>query len=252
MTETAHTSPGSDQPPCVRVAIVVPLANEEVTVTDFLERVLKQLGTGDLVFGVLDSVTRDNTLAKVEASAKLDARIRPVWAPENRSVVDAYFRGYREAMASGAEWILEMDGGMSHRPEEIPRFLNLIDQGYDYVGGCRFMKGGSHVGSLRRRLVSRSGSILARLTLGTRMRDMTSGFEMFSRRAMEQVLKCGVHSRANFFQSEIKYLLRDWRWIEVPINYRSTNSRVAAGSIREALGNLWKLRGRPGADKGPS
>jgi dolichol-phosphate mannosyltransferase len=84
------------------------------------------------------------------------------------------------------------------------------------------------------------------------MRDMTSGFEMFSRHAMEQVLSSGVQSRANFFQTEIKYLLRDWRWIEVPINYRSTNSRVAAGSIREALGNLWKLRGRPGADEGAS
>ena len=194
------------------------------------------------MFGVLDSVSHDDTLAKVESMAKLDARVRPIWAPENRSVVDAYFRGYREAIASGAEWILEMDGGLSHSPEEMPRFLDLIDQGYDYVGGCRFMKGGSHEGSRRRRMVSRSGSILARLVLGTRMHDMTSGFEMFSRKAMEHVLATGVQSRANFFQTEIKYKLRNWRWIEVPINYQSTKNRVASGSIREALVNLWKLR----------
>jgi dolichol-phosphate mannosyltransferase len=222
--------------------VVVPLANEAATINDFLSRVLQQLGPDDVVFGVLDSVSRDDTRAKVEAFAQLDGRVRAVWAPENRSVVDAYFRGYREALASGAQWILEMDGGMNHSPEEMPKFLNLIDRGYDYVGGCRFMEGGSHVGSLRRRLVSRSGSILARLTLGTHMQDMTSGFEMFSRPAMEQVLRSGVRSRANFFQTEIKYLLRDWRWIEVPINYRSTNSRVAVGSILEAIRNLWKLR----------
>lgn len=243
MTEPAHTSPGPNQPACVRVAVVVPLANEEATIEDFLERVLQQLGPDDLVFGVLDTVSRDQTRAKLDAIAKLDARVRPVWAPEDRSVVDAYFRGYRDALESGAQWILEMDGGLSHSPEEMPEFLNLIDKGYDYVGGCRFMTGGSHVGSLRRRLVSRAGSLLARLTLGTHMHDMTSGFEMFSRSAMEQVLATGVHSRANFFQTEIKYMLRDRPWIEVPINYRSTNSRVASGSILEAIRNLWKLRG---------
>ncbi len=235
----------------VRLAIVIPLASEEATITDFLTRVLEQLDADDLVFCVLDAVSRDDTRAKVDSLGLQDARVRSIWAPENRSVVDAYFRGYREAYAAGAGWILEMDGGMSHQPEEIPQFVALIDRGYDYVAGCRFMRGGSHTGSSRRRLVSRGGSGLARLVLGTRMRDMTSGFEMFSRRAMERVLCHGVQSRANFFQTEIKYMLRDWRWIEVPINYRSTSNRIAQGSITEACRNLWKLRTRSGSGESP-
>jgi len=234
----------TDQPPRPRLAVVVPLANEGSTLCAFLERVVAQLGPDDAVFCVVDRVSRDDTRAKLDEFARSEGRVHAIWAPQDRSVVDAYFRGYREAFGSGALWILEMDGGMSHRPEEIPRFLAKIDHGYDYVGGCRFMHGGSHVGSVRRRLISRGGSILARLVLRTRMRDMTSGFEMFSRRAMEHVLKDGVRSHANFFQTEIKYLLRDWRWIEVPINYRSTKSRVAPGSVRDALRHLWKLRGR--------
>jgi len=242
MIETTPDLPVQDQLRCVRVAVVVPLANEGASIDDFLERVLRQLGPDDLVFTVLDSVSRDDTRARVEAFAELDTRVRPVWAPENRSVVDAYFRGYREALGSGARWILEMDGGMSHIPEEMREFLDLIDQGYDYVGGCRFMVGGSHTGSVRRRLVSRSGSILAGVWLGVHMHDMTSGFEMFSRSAMERVVNCGVRSRATFFQTEIKYLLRDTRWTEVPINYRSTTGRAKPGSIRDAVRNLWRLR----------
>src|SRR5207253_1150047 len=140
-------------------------------------------GPEDRVFCVLDEASRDRTREMVEAFGARDPRVRLVWAPENRSVMDAYFRGYREAYESGAAWILEMDGGMSHRPEEISRYVALIDRGYDFVAGCRFMEGGSHRGSVRRRLVSRGGSALARAVLGTRMRDMTSGFEMFSRRA---------------------------------------------------------------------
>jgi dolichol-phosphate mannosyltransferase len=226
----------------VRLAVVVPLASEEATITDFLTRVAAQLCADDIVFCVLDTASHDHTREKVKAFSLRDPRVRLVWAPENRSVMDAYFRGYREAFEAGAEWILEMDGGMSHLPEEIPRYIDLIGHGYDYVAGCRFIEGGSHTGSLRRRLVSRSGSILAQVVLGTRMRDMTSGFEMFSRRAMAHVLRRGVRSRANFFQTEIKYMLRNARWTEVPINYRSTNDHIASGSIGEALRNLWKLR----------
>ena len=226
----------------VRLAIVVPLANEASTIDEFLRRVAVYLQPCDRLFCVLDRDSKDNTLDRVEQAARSDPRIVPVWAPENRCVVDAYFRGYNEALESGAAWILEMDGGLSHQPEEIPRFLKYLDSEFDYVVGCRFMAGGSHNGSLWRRVVSWGGSFLANFVLGTRMRDMTSGFEMFSRNAMSHVITHGVKSRANFFQTEIKYLLHGWRWVEVPITYYNTCPRVPKGSITESIRLLWSMR----------
>src|SRR5262245_9455656 len=205
----------------MRLGITVPLANEEATIDGFLGRVLLQLTMEDRVFCVLDNASKDRTRERVEAWAARDSRVVLVWAPENRCVVDAYFRGYRAALAAGCRWILEMDGGMSHQPEEIPRFIEAMTHGYDYVGGCRFMPGGCHTGSLKRYLVSRGGTALTNWLLVTRMKDMTGGFECFSRRALEAVLEHGVRSRAHFFQTEIKFLLRDWHWIEVPITYRN-------------------------------
>jgi dolichol-phosphate mannosyltransferase len=73
------------------------------------------------------------------------------------------------------------------------------------------------------------------------MRDMTSGFECFSRQAMLHVLKCGVESRAHFFQTEIKYLLRNYKWVEVPISYRDSSKGVGTGALREAFRNLWAM-----------
>jgi dolichol-phosphate mannosyltransferase len=73
------------------------------------------------------------------------------------------------------------------------------------------------------------------------MRDMTSGFECFSRRALEYILARGLKSRAHFFQTEIKFALRHWNWIEVPINYTNPSARLGMGSIREAFSNLWAL-----------
>jgi len=226
----------------LRLAVVIRLANEETTITDFLNRVVSHLGEDDLVFCIFDNTCKDKTLVMAEEYSKKEPRVQIVWAPENRCVVDAYFRGYQEAYDAGAQWILEMDGGLSHQPEEIPRFLEFIGSGYDFVVGCRFMDGGSHTGSKLRSFVSWSGGLLSNLILSTSMRDMTSGFEMFSRKAMAHVLENKVNSRANFFQTEIKYMLHNWNWIEVPINYISTKGNLPKNSIRESLSLLWKIR----------
>lgn len=230
-----------------RLAVIIPLANEETTINDFLMRVIRQLNEEDRVYCVFDNVCTDKTLAIVREYREKEPRVQIVWAPDNRCVVDAYFKGYTAAYDAGARWILEMDGGLSHQPEEIPQFLQYIDGNYDFVVGCRFMAGGSHTGSKLRSLVSWAGGVTSNFILGTRMRDMTGGFEMFSRKAMAHVLKRGVMSRANFFQTEIKYMLRDYNWIEIPINYLSTQGNLPKNSIRESLSLLWKIRQDRGA-----
>jgi dolichol-phosphate mannosyltransferase len=225
-----------------KLGIAVPLANEEDNIREFLARVLKHLLPGDRIFCVLDNVCKDRTRSLLAEVAAKDPRVVEVWAPENRSVVDAYFRGYRAAMADGCEWVLEMDGGFSHLPEEIPLFLRGMEQGYDYVGGSRFMAGGSHRSPWTRILISKGGSLLANALLGTKMTDMTSGFECFTRATLQRVLQQGVASKANFFQTEIRYLMHQFKWLEVPITYRNPNYRVGRSSIREAFRILWQLR----------
>jgi dolichol-phosphate mannosyltransferase len=228
--------------PTQQLAIVVPLANEALTVSQFLARILAQLGPGEAVYCVVDRVSTDNTRELVEETAARDPRVVCVWAPENTCVVDAYFRGYRQALSAGYHWILEMDGGFSHLPEEIPRFRRAMTAGAEFAPGSRFMPGASYRGGLLRRVVSRGGTWLANALLGTRMSDMTSGYECFARPAMEQVLHTGVRSRGHFFQTEIRFMMRHRRCVEVPITYSSPSNRLGARSILEALRNLWALR----------
>jgi dolichol-phosphate mannosyltransferase len=229
--------------------VVIPLANEEATVEQLLQRVLAQLGPLDRIFCVLDGKSKDRTMALVRGVSSLDPRVEAVWAPENRCVVDAYFRGFREALAAGCDWILEMDGGLSHSPEEIPRFLDAVGKGADFAAGSRFIRGGSYQGRWSRRLLSRGGTMLANLLLGTRMKDMTSGFECFSRRALSRVVAQGVRSREHFFQTEIRYMLHSWFWVEVPITYYNPSISVGKAAILESVQNLlrlaWEARGTP-------
>src|SRR5690348_11097790 len=166
----------------VSLGIACPMANEGTEAVRFVREVLEQCNGFRSVkfFAVLDRATTDNTLELLREYAMAEPRLQVVWAPENRCVVDAYVRGYREALAAGSDWILEVDAGFSHQPEDMPQFFDAMRQGYDCVFGSRFITGGRFDGSTGKRyLVSRGGTILTNLLLGTKQTDMTSGFELF-------------------------------------------------------------------------
>jgi dolichol-phosphate mannosyltransferase len=163
---------------------------------------------------VLDRVSRDDTRAILERLCSSVPELVVVYAPENRHVVDAYFRGYREALASGADWILEIDAGYSHQPGDIPAFLAAAD-GVDCVFATRFARDGGYEGGItRRKIVSWGGSWLTRVLLGGGLSDMTSGFQLFSRRALRR---------------------------EVTIRYRPTAQVVRRSAVWDALAVLSAL-----------
>jgi dolichol-phosphate mannosyltransferase len=155
-------------------------------------------------------------------------------------VVDAYLRGYKEALDAGCDWILEIDAGFSHQPSDIPQFFSAMEQGMDCVFGSRFI-GRFEKSSLKRRFVSWGGTALANMLLGTRQTDMTSGFELFSRKTLAMVISRGIQSRAHFFQTEIKTYCRNLEFVEVPITYRAASPRLGASSLKEAFQQLWRL-----------
>jgi dolichol-phosphate mannosyltransferase len=226
------------------LAIVCPMANEGDNAAAFARATLAQCtGFHSVTFlAVVDKASTDDTRQILETLALTNPAVVVVWAPENRCAVDAYLRGYKEALLRQADWILEIDAGFSHQPADIPQFFEQMEKGYDCVFGSRFMKGGKvSDANPKRYLVSRMGTVLSNLLLGTDMADMTSGFEMFSHRALKHVLDRGIHSRAHFFQTEIKVYCRNMKILEVPIHYKSPSPRMKSSAISDALRQLGRL-----------
>lgn len=220
------------------------MANERATAVEFVNAVLARCeGFREVIFfAILDNACKDGTTELLRDLAKERQQLNVVWAPEDRCVVDAYIRGYGEALGAGCDWILEIDAGFSHQPADIPRFFDKMLEGNDCVFGSRFCKGGSMSECpVGRRIVSRGGTICANILLGTKLTDMTSGFEMFSRSTLEMVLARGIKSRAHFFQTEIKVYCRKLKVAEVPISYRAPSVSVNKEVLRDALGNLFRL-----------
>jgi dolichol-phosphate mannosyltransferase len=222
-------------------AVVVPLANEEQDFhpfVDVLTGVLDRLESGKAYF-VVDKTSTDRTLDLCRELSAADGRFVTVWAPGNRHLVDAYIRGLREAYVAGHHLIIEMDAGMSHDPRAIPMFLRVLNEGNECAFGSRFINGGSMSNSpLRRRFFSWVGTLLANLLLGTRLHDMTSGYQGFHRNVVAGLIAYPFRSTAHFYQTEVRYLLRRRRAYEVPIHYQAPSPRVSSAAISNAWSTL--------------
>ena len=220
------------------------MANEGEKAVDFVDAVLAQCRPfpRKTFIAVVDRATRDNTLDLLQQHATTTPELKVVWAPENRDVVDAYVRGYREALALNPDWILEIDAGFSHRPEDIPMLFGKMQEGYDCVFGSRFCPGGSIRDSSKKRYwISWGGTVLTNLLLGTKLHDMTSGFQLFTREALQAIVDRGIESRGPFFQTEMKTYARRMKVAEVPICYRAASHSVGSKHISDAFKNLFRL-----------
>lgn len=233
-------------------AVIVPMANESKDFHPFVSsliNVVDKLGCGKVYF-VVDNASKDNTRNLCSELSSEDNRFETVWAPENKNVVDAYQRGYKEALKHHHEFIIEMDAGLSHDPEALPLFLQALNEGNECVFGSRFIKGGSASDSpWKRTFFSRGGTLLSNILLGTKLHDMTSGFQGFHAGIVEKFTHYHLLSTSHFYQTELRYLLRNTRYTEIPIHYKSPSMSVSRKVIYTSFRVLFhyfflRLRGK--------
>ena len=228
-----------------KTVIVMPVANEEKTMGEVLEKILSLPYDNLFVYPVIDSYTKDNTESIIDEKEKSsNGRVHKVFYKESKGVISCYLEGFRRALDDGAEHIIEMDGGGSHKPEELPQFIERLNEGYDCVWGSRFVNGGGiEDHPLYRRMLSSGGTMLSNLVLGTKLKDMTSGFEGFQREILEKFDLDKFLSTGHMYQTEMRYYCRRYNTIEVPIHYTGGKSSLKWKSVKEALKILFMLKG---------
>jgi dolichol-phosphate mannosyltransferase len=155
----------------------------------------------------------------------------------------AYLAGFRQALADGADLVLEMDCDFSHDPADVPRLIDAAG-GADLVLGSRYVEGGRIVNwGIVRRLVSAAGSLYARALLQIPVRDPTGGFKCYRRAVLETIDLDAVRSRGYAFQIETTYraLRAGFRVVEVPIAFvdrAEGGSKMTRAIVLEAI---WKV-----------
>lgn len=226
-----------------KTIIVMPVANEERTMGQILDEILELPYDNLYLYPVIDSYSKDRTEEIIREREAVNSKVKCIFYKESTGVISCYLEGFRQALADGAEQILEMDGGGSHLPSEIPQFLEKMEEGYDCVWGSRFMEGGSMMEQpLYRRILSKGGTFLSNLVLGTKLKDMTSGFEGFQRAILENMNLEHFLSTGHMYQTEMRFYCRNLKTVEVPIHYVGTASSLKSSSVTEALKLLFQLK----------
>jgi apolipoprotein N-acyltransferase len=249
----ASLSPGS------RVVVVVPTYDERDTIEEAIGRTVSiagdpggpSRGFADIRIVVVDDSSPDGTGEIVRRLARADGRVSLVERPGKGGLASAYREGFERALAGGADLVVEMDADLSHRPEELPRLLESA-RNHHLVIGSRYVRGGGiRNWGLLRRALSWGGNLYARMLLGFPVRDATSGYRVFRREALEELMRDWARTEGYAFQVELAY--RAWRRGfsvgEVPITFedrRAGASKLSRRIVFEALWHVfaWAVRDR--------
>ncbi|MEI6792823.1 MAG: polyprenol monophosphomannose synthase [Actinomycetes bacterium] len=143
----------------------------------------------------------------------------------------AYLAGFKHALDNGAAFVMEMDSDFSHDPADLARLLVAVrDGGADVALGSRYVAGGGiEDWTASRRVISRGGSLYARMILSLPLNDLTGGFKCFRAEVLKAIDLPSVTARGYAFQIELTYRAskQGFRITEVPIIFRD---RVAGTS----------------------
>ncbi|MSX12361.1 MAG: glycosyltransferase, partial [Actinobacteria bacterium] len=136
----------------------------------------------------------------------------------------AYLAGFAHALDHGAGFVIEMDSDFSHDPADLARLLSAVrDGGADLALGSRYVPGGGIENwSASRRVISRGGSLYARLILSLPVNDLTGGFKCFRAEVLRAIDLPSVTARGYAFQIELTYraIGRGFKVVEIPIVFR--------------------------------
>jgi dolichol-phosphate mannosyltransferase len=229
-----------------KALIIIPTYNEIENVEPITRAVLVRTPPSVHVL-VVDDGSPDGTGKKADGLSAVEPRIHVLHRTKKEGLGPAYIAGFRWGFEQGFDQLIEMDADFSHNPEFLPTMLSLLREN-DFVIGSRYVAGGGTVNwGLMRKIISRGGSLYARIMLGAPIRDFTGGFNGWNRKVLEAIDLATLEAGGYSFQIELKYraFRRGFRGKEFPILFedrRVGKSKMSSKIVFEALALVPKLR----------
>ena len=164
-------------------SVVVPLYNESSVVSELYQRLTKTMAATGLYYELvfIDDGSEDNTLQILKDIAAKDGKVIVVELRQNFGQTPALAAGFDVARG---KIIVSMDGDLQHLPEEIPMFLEKLNEGYDVVSGWRKTRVDNLI---MRKIPSRTANWLASKISGVDIHDFGTTFKAYRREIIEQL-----------------------------------------------------------------
>jgi dolichol-phosphate mannosyltransferase len=214
--------------------VVIPTYNEAETIAGLLAAVRAELPEDRRIL-VVDDASPDGTGEIADRLTTEHDDVEVLHRREKLGLGPAYVAGFRAALEGGAARIVQMDADFSHEPQVLPVLLAALADA-DLVLGSRYVPGGDvHDWGAGRRAISRLGSKYARMALGVGVHDLTGGYKVWRREALEGIGIEDVSATGYAFQVETTYraIKAGYSVVEVPITFR--DRRIGASKMTRSI-----------------
>lgn len=225
--------------------VIIPTYKEAENIERIIDAVLKQ--SAELSVLVIDDNSPDRTAEIVEQIMKTNPRVHLIKRPGKLGLGTAYIAGFKYMLQHDYDYCFEMDADFSHNPNDLPRFIELLDQ-YDLIIGSRYSDGISVIRwPMKRLLLSYFACMYARIVTGCPVRDLTSGFKCYKRQALQGINLDRIKSDGYGFQIEIDFMIwrKGFKIKEIPIVFEERRvgvSKMSKHIIWEAFLLVLRLR----------
>lgn len=231
------TDPNSNS----ELLVLICTYNERETLPVLVEQLLASLPHANIL--VVDDASPDGTAQWVIDRQRTDPRLHVVVRAGKQGLGTAIHLGMKYAVEAGYQWLINLDGDLSHDPVAIHEMIKLQNQ-CDLAIGSRYIDGGGMQGcSWRRVFVSRCANILARVIVGWKIQDCSSAYRMYRVELLKTIPLDQIHAKGyGFLEEVLAMILRaGGRVVETPIVYTERQQGKSKLSVREAFSTLRAL-----------
>ena len=230
----------------MRITVVLPTYNEAENLAKLVSALFSL--PLDLTVLVVDDNSPDGTggIAE-ELSKKYLNRVFVLHRAGKLGLRSAYIEGFRKAFDLGADAVVQMDADFSHDPAVLTEMASRLAS-FDVVIGSRYIKGGSldERWPLWRKTLSAFANRYARALLGFPLHDVTTGYRMWRREALQNMPLDRIRSNGYIFLVEMAYVafLMEHDIIEVPIHFADRRWGMSKMSLKiqlEAAIRIWDV-----------
>ncbi len=225
--------------------VAIPTYNEASNIRPLINEIWKLLP--ELHILVIDDNSQDGTAKVVEEMMQNHPSLHLIKRAGKLGLGSAYIAAFKWALQHNFKAVIEMDADFSHSPAALPPMIAAL-KNYPTVIGSRYISGGTTENwHWFRQLISRAGSLYARLILGVPVLDLTGGFNGWRREVLTTIDLDAIRSEGYSFQIELKYrsFRSGFKIKEIPITFserREGQSKMSSRIIWEALYRVWTLR----------
>ncbi len=183
-----------------KIVIAIPTYNERKNVELLIPKILAIIGNCHVL--IIDDNSPDGTGAFIRKLNQPNVHL--LSRMSKMGLGSAYLDGFRWIMHNiDPDIIIQMDADLSHDIALIPRMVKLVEDGYDLVVASRYIKGGRVEGwPFHRNLISAGANTLARTMLSLKVKDATSGFKAWNKRAIKNLLESKMSGKGYEYQIE--------------------------------------------------